>query len=189
MAQSCTFRNLIRTINDDGKIETKLQKCNFRYNLKQIEFRHPDYPELYEYHYLCDSHYSEVFGEMKNEEDKAYREWQNAKFHYNRDYAKAQSIMEYWNAGDFKIMNYPKVENSKKKFDIIKRGCCRYESCLVRLDTVRKIYRIIVSRVGGIDFKPFYFCGKEHYEKMKQRIVPKIETPKLKVKSLLEYSE
>ena len=183
----------IKRIEDEPEqIKIELQKCGSFYNVKVIEFKHPDYPELSEYEYLCDSHFEEVFGDIRNEEQKAYRDWRNQVFHYKKDFAKAQKYAEYFNAKDFMIQNYPKVENKKIIFDNIKRKVCRYEYCNVNLETIRRIYRIVVVRVGGIDFKNYFYCGKPHWEKMKFRIHPKIEIDKKtmgkKGQSLLEYT-
>jgi len=128
---NCTFRNIVRVNKKIGKMENaekikdpeqrkiaikriedepeqikiELQKCGSFYNVKVIEFKHPDYPELSEYEYLCDSHFEEVFGDIRNEEQKAYRDWRNQVFHYKKDFAKAQKYAEYFNAKDFMIQN------------------------------------------------------------------------------------
>lgn len=218
MRITCTFRNMVRVdkklrkiekaqiikdpeareiaikkIQDEPEqIKTELQKCGSYANIKVIEFKHPDYPELSEYEYLCDSHFEEVFGDIRNEEQKAYRDWRNQVFRYKKDFAQAQKYAEYFNAKDFYTQNYNKVEHKKIIFDNIKRKICRYEYCETKLETIRRIYRIIVSRVGGIDFKSYFYCGKPHWEKMKFRIHPKIEIDKKKMErkgqSLLEYT-
>ncbi len=217
MVTSCTFRKIVKIDKKYSKIEetkkikdldarkleiikieaepaqykTELQKCNSRYNIKVIEFKHPDYPELSEWEYLCDSHFTEVFGDIKNEEQLAYRNWRSQVFIYKKDFAKAQKFAEYFNPNDFKNQNYNKVENRKILFDNIKRKVCRYEYCAQNLDSIRKIYRIIVSRMGGIDFKSYFFCGKPHWVKIKLRIQPKLESKKsviTNVKSLLEFT-
>jgi len=67
-----------------------IQLCASRFNLKLVEFRHPDYKEFNEEILLCETHFSIVFEEMIEEERKAFNDFERRSKHYQQMFNEAK---------------------------------------------------------------------------------------------------
>jgi len=183
---SCNFLNQYRS--DDQKIV--YHACGSRVNVREVEFRNPDYRELTKTIFLCESHFQEVFGDIIEEERKARRDADNTKIRYNRDQAQAQKQAEYWNQNDFKEYNYPKVQKAFDHWKMIRKERCRYEACTEDLKPLRKVWMVRVYTATGREWQTLFFCCSDHADKMKRRIgLIKIEQKRGKPISLDSFIE
>ncbi|NIQ14816.1 MAG: hypothetical protein GTO02_10575 [Candidatus Dadabacteria bacterium] len=183
---SCHFVNQYRSEDQEIVYHT----CGSRVNVREIEFKNPDYRELNKTVFVCESHFQEVFGDIIEEERKARRDADNAKTRYNRDQANAQKQAEYWNPSDFKEYNYPKVQRAFDHWKKVRKEICRYEACDADLKSLRKVWMIRVYTATGREWQTLFFCSSDHVDKIKRRIgLIKIEKKKGKATSLDTFME
>lgn len=148
--------------------------CRSRYNLKEVEFRHPDYKQLSKSIVLCETHFQIVFEDIINEERKAYREYERRSKRYQELFNEAREAITknegYFIREDFKILNYGKVSRAKAEWMTIRKGRCRLEYCKQEIKSMRKHYVIRVFPKNPNDYINYLFCSNKHWEAIKLRI-------------------
>ena len=151
-----------------------IQICGSRFNLKLVEFRHPDYRKYNEQIELCETHFHMVFDAMRDEEREAWREYERRSKRYQELFHEARKAITenegYFNREDFKILNYGKVSRAKAQWLLIKKGRCRLEYCCTSIKGLRKPYVIRIYPVNNIDYTNYFFCSRKHWETIKMRI-------------------
>lgn len=155
---------------EDGTTDEIRIKCSSKFNTREIEFKHAEYREQNRVCFLCESHYTEVFGEVDQEERKAFRDWQNARTKFNREYAMARAQAEYFEPADYKEKAYKPVQNAYEKWKNLRKRICRYEDCDVELQTIRRVFVIRTYSARGTEWASFYICCKDHWMKFMYRI-------------------
>lgn len=187
----CDYVRIYKGFNEVGTPTESRDKCSSKLNLREIEFKHAEYREQNLVCFLCNSHFTEVFGDIEEVEKKSMRDYLNAKSNFNKNYAMARSQMEYFDSGGFRIQNYPKVEHALDRWQKIKKKICRYEDCTVDLNTIRRVFVIRVYSQSGREWANYYFCSKEHWTKIKYRVGierPDLHLQKVKARSLDDYT-
>ncbi len=187
---NCDYIKIYDVKDEEGKINQVKDRCSSRLNLREIEFKHAEYREQNRVCFLCESHFIEVFGDIDQAERNAFRDWQNKKIRYNRDYANARKHAEYFDEQGFKETSYHKVQMAFDKWNDIRKKHCRYEYCTVDLKTIRRVFVIRVYAQSGREWANYYFCSKDHWTKMKYRIGIELPEKKTNVKivSLDDYT-
>lgn len=151
-----------------------IQLCASRFNLKLVEFRHPDYKEFNEEILLCETHFSIVFEEMIEEERKAFNDFERRSKHYQQMFNEAKDAymlnLGWFNRKDFHDHFYGKVDSAKSHLRLIQKGQCRLEYCNASLKGIKKPYTVRVYPINNMDYKNYFFCSKNHWEKIKMRI-------------------
>lgn len=180
----CDYLHVFEVLDSNTKkIEEKRARCGLKFNLRTIEFKHPDYRELTVEYQLCQTHYAEVFGVIETLENESLRYAKNCQSAYNQDFAKAKNVsmagIGFFNTKEYKILNYRKVENAYDAWRVIKKEKCRYELCSINLKTIRKVFMIRVYTQSGREWKNYLFCSKDHWDVFRYRMIPK---SKLEVK-------
>ncbi len=171
--ESCSF------IKFDGS------RCSGKFNVKEVEFRHPDYKDLSQKLFLCQNHFFEVFGEQvakKNSVLPLEREkWlelqvKNEDAHYRRKVADTKKAVtkgignDHFDWETFRATNRRKLDDLKSKLTTMRRRQCRFEWCDVKITNFRKIYSIRIYPRNQIDYVNLLFCGLDHWEVFKKRI-------------------
>ena len=189
---NCSYLRIYRGFDENNNPTISKDKCSSKHNLREIEFKHPEYRDQSSSCYLCDHHFLEVFSEIDETEKKAQRDFLNAKFNYNKDFAHARKYGEYFDSQTFREQNYTKVERAYDKYQLIRKKQCRYEECVVDLSGIRKVFVIRIYSQSGREWANYYFCSKEHWTKIKYRVgleIPNIDNEKLKAKTLDDYTK
>ncbi len=166
----CEFTIILKKKNPNGTISIQKHRCGSGLGLREVEFKHPDYRDQMRSAVLCTSHYLECFGEWEKIKDVLWRKWKNTKWRYYKDFKKAKKYAEYFNEFDFRKMNYRKVDLAYNLWNDHTRKVCCFELCDVRLDSVTKVYPILVYKPTGRMSYKLECCSIQHWEKFKYRI-------------------
>lgn len=171
--ESCSF------IKFDGS------RCSQKFNVKEVEFRHPDYKDLSQLIFLCQTHFFEVFGEQVAKKSSKLplevEKWlelqvKNEDSHYRKklgDTKKAVSNgigSDHFDWETFRATNRIKLEDLKTQLYNLRRRECRFEWCKAKITNFRKIYTIRVYPRNQIDYVNLIFCSLDHWEVFKKRI-------------------
>lgn len=156
---------LARTCDYTIEIEGHDVKCINTIGVREILFKNTEYMEQSIRCILCNSHYLEVFGWWILREQQLLRNYLNAKFRYYKDLAHAKKYGEYFNEFDFKFMNYPRVERELTKWLNHKFKVCAYEICDVKLDSMKRVFQIIIDKPSGMYDRQLRCCSKQHWKK------------------------
>jgi len=190
----CQFVHVYDIKEEKGDTREKRQKCGLRIGIRTVEFRHPDYRDLSREFSLCESHYREVFGVIRDQERESWRKKQNAIYKYKGDFAKAKNEMEkgvgFFNAVEYKANHYRRVEDEIRKWDNIRKRQCRYELCNISLRSVKKVFPIRVFNQSGVEYSLYYFCCENHWKRKMYAIEPRPkELQKVMPKTLDDFKE
>lgn len=180
---ACNYVIIQHDKKEDGTTNIQQFPCVNKYQLREIYIKHPDYKSLGKRVLLCNAHYLDIFGEYLTKESQLLREYLNKKSRYFKDFGQAKKYAEYFNEYDYKLMNYPKVDNAWNKYQNHKRLVCAYEDCEVKLDSVKKVHSILIDKPNGRFDRKLDYCSKEHREKIEYRMgikIPEIFLPKTK---------
>ena len=193
-----------------GYIKSDSSRCGSRFNVREVEFRHPDYEDLSQLLFLCQSHFHEVFGEPIAKKDSVLpleeEKWlelqvRNEDANYRRKVAEVRNKVkngmgsESFDWATFHASNRRKLEDLKEKLKLLRRRQCRFEWCRVKITNFRKIYTIRVYPKNRIDYVNLIFCCLDHWEVYKKRIglqtlKGKLDTSKKKASYTLDnYNE
>ncbi len=187
----CDYVRIYNGIDQQGKQFESRDKCSSKNNLREIEFKHAEYREQNITCFLCDGHFMEVFGDIVENEQKINRDFLNAKFNYNKDFGLAKKYGEYFDSQTYREQNYPRVQRAYDKWNDLRKKRCRYEGCNIDLRTIKRVFIIRIYSHTGREWANYYFCSKEHWNKIKYRIG--IELPDkqktVKVQTLDDYAE
>lgn len=151
-----------------------IQLCNSIYNVKQVEFRHPQYKEYNLEIILCEVHFEITFEDIINEERGAYNKFSRESKHYQVMYKESKRQTEegigFFDHKEFHNNFYGKTSTAKREWEIIKKRRCRLEYCKNDLRLMRNLYTIKVFPKNNIDYTNYFFCSQKHWETIKLRI-------------------
>lgn len=171
--ESCVF------IKYDGS------RCGNKFNVKEVEFRHPDYKDLSQRVYLCQNHFFEIFGEPVAKKDSILPleeeallllQLRNEDTRYRRKLADTRKLVEHgigsdhFDWGTFYASNKRKLEYLKSKLTLLRRRQCRFEWCRTTLTNFRKMYIVRVYPKNPTEYVNLFFCCLDHWEVYKKRI-------------------
>lgn len=187
--RSCDYTVVIKKKDEIGNTIVEKHKCNSRTGLREIEFKHPEYRDLRQSVLVCVTHYREVFGEWEEIRERLDRNLKNEKFRYWRDFKIAKKNAEYFDEFDYRERIYRKVDLAYERLRDHTRDVCAYELCDIKLENVKKIYRIIIYRTNGKFSHSLECCSLKHWEKFKYRIgILVLPDPKKKPVTLDTFS-
>ncbi|NIS95666.1 MAG: hypothetical protein GTN97_07130 [Nitrosopumilaceae archaeon] len=167
----CEYTEITNIKNDEGKvIETQKSRCGSAVGLREVEFKHPDYRDQRKTIILCTTHYLEAFGDYEDAKKTLLRNYMNEKYRFYRDFNKAKKVGEYFNEFDYKKKYYKKVDEAYKKYQDHTRNNCCYDLCDTPLDSVNKVYPILIYKPNGRMSHKLEYCGVGHWEKIKYRV-------------------
>lgn len=159
-------------------------RCGSLYNLKEVEFRHPDYEDLSKKILLCQNHFENIFGSSVltvehslplEEEIYLKQQWLNARQKYEKDKTEVVDKvrvgigLENFDFNQWKLVNYKRVQDSFDRWNKLKRKTCRYEYCKTALVNFRNIYIIRLYPKTAIDYITLFFCCLDHWEVYKKK--------------------
>lgn len=159
--------------------------CGSRFNLREVEFRHPDYEQLSTRVFICENHFSIIFGKpiltvdhnLPIEEECYLKQmWINQKAKYKKDLDELiQKVrvgvgLEFFNLESWKFIHYLRVSSAYEKWDILKRKTCRFEWCKKSITNMRNPYIIRVYPGGPRNYVNLFFCSLDHWEVFKKRL-------------------
>lgn len=160
-------------------------RCNSKHNIREVEFRHPDYKDLSEDLFLCDSHFTLIFGQSKltvehilplEEEEYLRSRWISAKKKYQKDLEDIREKVrvgvgsEFFDWDTWKFYNGNKVSRAFERYKELRKSTCRFEWCDLRVTSFRKAYVIRVYPRNPNDYINLLFCCLNHWEVYKKRI-------------------
>lgn len=160
-------------------------RCGNKFNVKEVEFRHPDYKDLSKLVFLCQNHFHEIFGEPVAKKDSTLpleeEKWlelqvRNEDMHYRRKVADIRDKVkngigaEHFDWATFHASNTRKLEDLKERLKLLRRRQCRFEWCRAKITNFRKIYTIRIYPKNQIDYVNLIFCSLDHWEVFKKRI-------------------
>jgi hypothetical protein len=170
----CQFVHVYEIKDEKGNPKEKRQKCGLRIGIRTVEFRHPDYRDLSREFSLCESHYREVFGVIRDQEREAWRKKQNAIYKYK----------------GYKANHYRRVEDEIRKWDNIRKRQCRLELCNISLRSMKKVFPVRVFNQTGVEYSLYYFCCENHWKRKMYAIEPRSkDQQKVMPKTLDDYKE
>lgn len=175
---------------EEGQIGST-KKCGKRdYNIKEVEFRHPQYQEYSVTVFLCSYHFDLVFGDMIKQEDFAWRRKQNAIKAFNdlyketRDQIRTGMGLQYWDQKLWRETNSRKQEKAKQQLRLIRKGICRLDYCNNKLVDFKNMFVIRVFPKKPTDYVNLFFCCNQHWKSIKFRIGIEKSSNKNKLVSL-----
>ena len=160
-------------------------RCGNKFNVKEVEFRHPDYKALSQLLFLCQTHFFEIFGEPVAKKDSVLpleeEAWlllqlKNEDSRYRTKLAQTKKLVvngvgnDNFDWGSFHANNTRKLEDLKSQLTLLRRRQCRFEWCRTKLTNFRKIYSIRIYPKNQIDYVNLIFCSLDHWEVFKKRI-------------------
>ena len=176
MGYSCDYRK------DNGI------RCGSPYFIKEVEFRHPEYKELCETCYLCQNHFTTIFGQSVLTVDHYLplekEVWLRQKYKLQRDKYKkdldevTEKVrvgvgLDFFDMPTWKAINSLKVEHARIDLENLRKKQCRFtaviEQCTNKLN-FRNLYIIRVYPKNPIDYVNLLFCSLNHWEAYKVKI-------------------
>lgn len=170
--ESCSY------INQGGR-------CGSKFNCKEVEFRHPQYKDLNQRVYICQSHFVEVFGQSvavkgskKPLEEEAWLliQVKNEDSHYRRKLAEIKKKVrdgigeDHFDWETFDASNKRKLEDLKSRLKILRRSQCRFEWCKQKIINWKQVYIVRVYPKHPTDYVNLVFCCLDHWEVYKKRL-------------------
>ena len=171
--ESCIFRK------PDGS------RCGSKFETKEVEFRHPDYKDLNQRVFLCQSHFHQIFGEPVARKESMLplevEKWLELLVR-NEEKRYVDTIKEvgkkvkdgvgndYFDWDTFKANNRRKLDQAKEALRLLRRGMCRFEWCNQKLTNFRNMYIIRIYPKKQTDYVNLFFCCLDHWEVYKKRI-------------------
>ncbi len=153
------------------------EKCRKKdYDIKEVEFRHPEYQEYSITVFLCTYHFDIVFGDMIKEEDVAWRKKQNEWKRFNdllkdvRGKIRTGVGLDYWDEQQWKENNKRRTDHATLELKSIRKSICRLEYCQNKITDFRKMYLIRIFPKKPTDYVNLFFCCNQHWKSIKLRI-------------------
>lgn len=168
--------------------------CGSKFNLKEVEFRHPSYEDLSTRVFLCEEHFNRIFGRPiitqehflpLEQQEYLKRKYFNAREKYHKDLSelikkvKEGVGLEFFDLDSWKFTNHLKVEQAKERYLRYIKKVCRFEYCDNSLTNIKIPYIIRVYPKTPRDYVNLFFCCLDHWEVYKKRIGFKTLTGKL----------
>ncbi len=163
-------------------------RCASNYYIKEVEFRHPEYKELSESCFLCQNHFTMVFGEsiltVEHYLPLEKEAWLRQKYKLKREkYLKdlnevtekvRQGIgLEFFDMATWRANNFRKVDDSRIELENLRKNQCRFtavfEQCTNKLN-YKNLYVIRVYPKNQNDYVNLFFCSLNHWEAYKVKI-------------------
>lgn len=160
-------------------------RCNSRYEVREVEFAHPDYRNLNIRLVLCRGHFNQIFGELVAKKDSMLPlekdQWlllqvRNEEKRYRDKLEEVKKKVrngigdDYFDWDTFKASNRRKLELLKEELKTLRRGRCRYEWCNLKLTNFSRIYTIKIYPIKPTEYINLFFCSLDHWEVFKKRI-------------------